>query len=77
MRLIDADALMNKLDIKEHCDDCVHAYGIYCDKIGSFVEACRAISDAPTIEPKQRWIVNKERSIREGTRPGGGMETGQ
>ncbi len=49
MRLIDADALMETLGIKEECIDCQYHIGNnFCSRSGDFVTACEAISDAPT-----------------------------
>lgn len=58
MRLIDADALAEKLGIKEDCKDCQYAYTAFCSKSSDFVNACEAIFDAPTIDQvKARWEI--------------------
>lgn len=50
-RYIDADALMQKLDIKADCKECNsvdHYFG--CLKSLDFVNACEAINEAPSID---------------------------
>ena len=55
MELIDRQALIATLGIKEECGECVHKALIYC-KLDA-ANACDAIMNAPTIEPKHgRWI---------------------
>lgn len=49
MRLIDKDALMKTLDIKDDCGDCEYENGFFCSRNSDFVNACEAICDAPTI----------------------------
>lgn len=50
MRLIDADALMETLGIKEECTDCQYHIGNnFCSRSGDFVTACESIVDAPTV----------------------------
>lgn len=52
MRLIDADALMETLGIKEECTDCQYHLGYnFCARSGDFVNACEAIINAPTESP--------------------------
>ena len=50
MRLIDKDALMGTLDIKDDCGDCEYENGFFCSRNSDFVNACEAICDAPTID---------------------------
>ena len=53
MRLIDADALLNALDIGEggDCNKCKFKKDvIFCERGKDFVDCCKAICDAPTIE---------------------------
>ena len=50
MRLIDADALMEVLDIAEECKECKHTDGIFCGRSYHFSFACEAITNAPTID---------------------------
>ena len=50
MRLIDADALMETLGIKEECADCQYHIGNnFCSRSSDFVTACESIVDAPTV----------------------------
>lgn len=46
--LIDRRELMKTLEIAEECENCESHVGIHCAK-ESFVDACEAICDAPTI----------------------------
>ena len=58
MELIDKEALMEKLNIKEDCDDCDYHDGIFCKRYRSFVDACDAIAGAPVIKcSKGQWLV--------------------
>ena len=53
MRLIDADALLNTLGIGEggDCEKCnYNACAIFCGRGKDFVDCCKAICDAPTID---------------------------
>ena len=51
MRLIDADELVKKLNIKENCKDCEYVSCIvFCGRGSEFVNACEAIFDAPTVD---------------------------
>ena len=53
MRLIDADALLNALGIGEggDCEKCnYNSCDLFCGRGKDFVDACKAICDAPTIE---------------------------
>lgn len=53
MRLIDKDALMKKLGIAYSCSFCEgNMDGIKCARYTEFVSACKAICEAPEIEPK-------------------------
>lgn len=55
MRLIDADALMKTLGITDmDCVKCAWYSKAYrqCKRGGDFEDACTAIEDAPTIEPR-------------------------
>lgn len=49
MKLIDKDALMKTLDIKDDCGDCEYENGFFCSRNSDFANACEAICDAPTI----------------------------
>lgn len=50
-RYIDADALMQKLDIKADCKECNSIdHFLCCLRSRDFVNACEAINDAPSIE---------------------------
>ena len=51
MRLIDADALMDALGIAVECKDCSRNGTFGCKEDSTFVYACEAITDAPTIDP--------------------------
>lgn len=51
MRLIDADALIEKLGISEKCDCCQYNSMDDCEKGLDFVEVCCEIYNAPTVEP--------------------------
>lgn len=59
MRPIDADALLHTLGVADDCGDCPYNAGVFCGNKTGFITACNAISDAPTIEPQQRWIPCK------------------
>ena len=53
MRLIDADELLNALGIGEggDCNKCKFKKDvIFCERGKDFVDACKAICDAPTID---------------------------
>lgn len=52
MRLIDADALMERLQIANDCGDCIYQDGPDCANAKGFVDACAAICTAPTIDPE-------------------------
>ena len=59
MRLIDADALIEKLGIAKECNDCKHNKEPYCGWKPDVVDICEAINDAQTIEPERKtgkWI---------------------
>lgn len=56
MRLIDADALAEQLNIRKTCAECEHSDGVFCKKHDDFVDACEAIFEAPTINPEPHWI---------------------
>ena len=63
MRLIDGDALIEKLGIAKDCNDCKHNEEPYCRWKPDVVDICEAINDAPTIEPerkKGKWILVEE-----------------
>lgn len=63
MRLIDADALAEVLGVAEECKDCQYDLnGFFCKNGNSFVSACEAIYDAPTIEDRKtgEWIIDGE-----------------
>ena len=51
MRLIDVDALKEKLGITLDCDECEYSScGFLCTKTRDFVDACEAIQAAPIVE---------------------------
>lgn len=63
MRLVDADVLMKTLGITDmDCGKCAwyDAEWSHCKRGGDFEDACCAIENAPTIQPKKgKWINNK------------------
>lgn len=59
MRIIDVDALIEKLGIAKECNDCEHDEEPYCRWKPDVVDICEAINDTPTIEPERKtgkWI---------------------
>ena len=56
MRLIDADALTEKLGISEKCDCCQYNSMDNCEKELYFAEACCEIYNAPTVVTHPKWI---------------------
>ena len=50
MKLIDADALIEKLSIAKDCNDCEHDEAPYCRWKPDVIDICEAINDAPTID---------------------------
>lgn len=75
MRLIDADTLMQKLDIHDTCDECPYdIQGMLCQRSCDFADACQAITDAPTVEPDlsdysdKLWAAAYERGKAEAVR---------
>ena len=50
MRLIDADALMEKIGITKECKDCARNGMRGCLESSAFVWACESITEAPDIE---------------------------
>lgn len=53
MRLIDADALLEKLGMANECKDCPNCVGPFCGLSGGLMDVCDAITEAPTVvEPK-------------------------
>ena len=64
MRPIDADALMEKLDIKADCVECSGKDSFLCCSRGSyFVDACEAINEAPTIKTKQIKYYDDDENV--------------
>lgn len=61
MRLIDADALTEKLGISEKCDCCQYNSMDNCEKELYFAEACCEIYNAPTVVTHPKWIPCSER----------------
>lgn len=49
-RLIDADALIKTLGVADDCKDCPYQLSTFCVRGKDFVDACEAITDAPTID---------------------------
>lgn len=63
--LIDRKALMDELEITMKCDDCQYRDTIrkgYCTMPSEFFNACVAITDAPTVEKKGKWIIDTDDS---------------
>ena len=60
MRLIDADALIEKLGIAKECNDCKHNEEPYCRWKPDVVDICEAINDAPTIDERKTGEWTKE-----------------
>lgn len=52
MRLIDADALMDKLGISTECGACVYNRTPFCGWKENYASICENIAEAPTIEPQ-------------------------
>lgn len=68
MRLIDVDALTEKLGIGKDCNECQHNEDeFYCNWKPDVVDICEAICTAPTIKPEQHWIPCSERLPEVGT----------
>lgn len=59
--LIDRQWLMERLGIKDDCRECQYSLGPLCSKWSELVDACEAISDAPSVQPEPRWIPVTER----------------
>lgn len=54
MRLIDADALMKRLDMAESCEDCPSVCSAgFCSNHKKAGEICQAIEEAPTVDAVQ------------------------
>ena len=53
MRLIDADALLEKLGMANDCKGCPNCVGPFCGLSGGLMDVCDEITNAPTIEPMQ------------------------
>lgn len=59
MRLIDADALMEKLGMARECKNCPSSKdAIYCKQSSQMVDVCEAIDEMPTIDPVKHgeWV---------------------
>lgn len=58
MRLIDVDALMERLGIAYDCRECDQDKSPYCTWKPDAVDVCQIIADAPTIEERKKgkWI---------------------
>lgn len=70
MRLIDADALMNKLGIEKECSVCEQNSEPYCKWNPDVVDVCEAICTAPTESDtisRPQWIPVTERLPEDGT----------
>ncbi len=48
--LISRSNLMTVLNIKEDCHDCVYEASGFCTRVSEFVNACEAITYAPSID---------------------------
>ena len=59
MELIDRQALIATLGIKEECSECVYTTLIHCGLDAA--NACDAIMNAPTIKAEPKWIPCSER----------------
>lgn len=62
MRLIDADALINKIGLGRNCDVCeMDDYMCQFYRGISAKDICKAIETAPTIDPVKhgKWIADK------------------
>jgi hypothetical protein len=65
--LIDRKALMDVLEITMECDDCQYNDTIrkgLCTMPGEFVNACVAITDAPSAEPKEQQEIIRCRDCK-------------
>lgn len=60
-RLIDADVLIEKIDIGKDCAECQYNEEPFCRWKPDVIDVCEAICTAPTIKPEQRWIPCSER----------------
>jgi hypothetical protein len=58
MRLINVDALMERLGIAYDCRECDQDNSPYCTWKPDAVDVCQIIADAPTIEERKKgkWI---------------------
>ena len=64
MRLIDADALMQKLDIKADCKECNSIdHFLCCLRSRDFVNACEAINEAPSIKTKEVKYYDEDEKV--------------
>ncbi len=54
MRLIDKDALLEKLGIAETCGVCTQNNEPYCRWKPDVVDVCEIINESPTIEPERK-----------------------
>lgn len=54
MRLIDADALIEKLGIAKDCNNCKYNKEPYCRWKPDVIDIREAINEAPTIEPERK-----------------------
>ena len=50
MNAIDRNALIEEIGIKEDCRECTNLFGPFCKNGSAYVDACRAIFDAPTLD---------------------------
>ena len=59
MRLIDADALMERLGMANECDGCPSRKNtMFCSLTSELVSVCEEITEAPTIDPVKhgKWL---------------------
>lgn len=70
MRLIDADAIAEKLGIGKECSKCQYSSDPYCAWKPNVVDVCEAIWTAPTESDtisRPQWIPVTERLPEDGT----------
>lgn len=62
MRLIDADAMKERLGMAHECDDCDDPRACRYDSIYTKRDFCLCIDDEPTVEERKtgRWIWDDE-----------------
>lgn len=64
MRLIDADAMKERLGMAHECDDCDDPRACRYDSIYTKRDFCLWIDDEPTVEERKtgKWVLDEERS---------------